>query len=112
MNAFRLLEDSPVVLRFEVIDLKTWRQGFYLRVDVEFMDHSNLFIREYVDETERRYSYHWQTQKKQLIRRWDNAPHHPQLETFPSHCHEGSTLTSSTVVSLEEVLKEIQTNIS
>jgi len=49
MNAFRLLEDSPIVLRFEVVDLKTWRQGFYLRVDVEFTDHSKLFVREYVD---------------------------------------------------------------
>jgi len=103
-----LLENSPVVLRFEVVDLKMWRQGFYLRVDVEFMDHSNLFIREYVDETERRYSYHWQTQKKQLIRRWDNAPHHPQLETFPSHCHEGAHLASSKVISLEEVLEEVR----
>ena len=83
MNAFGLLENSPLVLRFEVVDLKTWEQGFYLRVDIEFVNHSKLFVREYVDETERRYSYHWQTQENRLIRRWDNAP--PTRNWIPFH---------------------------
>jgi hypothetical protein len=26
-----------------------------------------------------RYAYHWQDAKNQLLARWDNAPHHPQL---------------------------------
>ncbi len=67
MNVFRLLEDSPAVLRFEVID-----------------------------------------QKNQLICRWDNAPHHPHLSTFPSHCHKGDVLVQSTVISLDEVLEVIR----
>jgi hypothetical protein len=108
MNVFRLLEDSPAVLRFEVIDLKHWQQGYYVRLEAEMIDHSRLFIREYVDEAERRYSYHWQNQKNQLICRWDNAPHHPHLSTFPSHCHKGDVLVQSTVISLDEVLEEIR----
>ena len=111
MNAFGLLENSPLVLRFEVVDLKTWEQGFYLRIDIEFVNHSKLFVREYVDETERRYSYHWQTQENRLIRRWDNAPHHPQLDTFPSHCHQEGVLAPSAVMSLEEVLEEVRKSI-
>lgn len=108
MNAFRLLDDSPIVLRFEVVDLKTWQQGFYLRVEVEFVDHSKLFVREYVDEVDRRYSYHWQSRENRLIRRWDNAPHHPQLDTFPSHCHKEGDLAPSTILSLKEVLGEVR----
>jgi hypothetical protein len=25
-----------------------------------------------------------------LIKRWDNARHHPEIDTFPHHLHDGS----------------------
>lgn len=34
-----------------------------------------------------RYAYHYQNGKEQLIFRYDNAPHHPQISTFPHHKH-------------------------
>ncbi len=114
MNAFGLLENSPLVLRFEVVDLKTWEQGFYLRVDIEFVNHSKLFVREYVDETERRYSYHWQTRENRLIRRWDNAPHHSHLPSFPHHKHVGSqdNIQPSKETTPEEILTAIRARLS
>lgn len=36
-----------------------------------------------------KYSFHWQRSDGCLICRWDNAPHHPELSTFPHHIHEG-----------------------
>uniref|UniRef100_UPI0040573219 toxin-antitoxin system TumE family protein n=1 Tax=Candidatus Electrothrix sp. TaxID=2170559 RepID=UPI0040573219 len=36
-----------------------------------------------------KYHFHWQDQHNQLIRRWDNAPHHPEIKTFPDHVHVG-----------------------
>ena len=35
-----------------------------------------------------KYSFHWQRTDGRLICRWDNAPHHPELSTFPHHLHE------------------------
>lgn len=35
-----------------------------------------------------KYSFHWQRPDGYLICRWDNAPHHPELSTFPHHIHE------------------------
>jgi hypothetical protein len=35
-----------------------------------------------------KYSFHWQSPDENLIYRWDNAPHHPELSTFPHHIHE------------------------
>lgn len=35
-----------------------------------------------------KYSFHWQHPDGHLICRWDNAPHHPELSTFPHHIHE------------------------
>ena len=37
-----------------------------------------------------KYRHHWQSRTGQLIKRWDNAPHHPSVETFPHHLHDGS----------------------
>ncbi len=37
-----------------------------------------------------KYSYHWQDATGDLIRRWDNAPHHPELDTHPRHVHVGT----------------------
>lgn len=37
-----------------------------------------------------KYSFHWQQNDGTLIRRWDNAPHHRTLATFPHHLHEKS----------------------
>lgn len=36
-----------------------------------------------------KYSFHWQRADGSLIRRWDNAPHHPEIDTFPHHVHDG-----------------------
>ncbi len=37
------------------------------------------------------YSFHWEHRAQRgLIHRWDNAPDHPELGTFPEHFHNGS----------------------
>lgn len=36
-----------------------------------------------------KYSVHWQTNEGNLKRRWDNAPHHPEISTHPHHIHSG-----------------------
>ena len=36
------------------------------------------------------YSYHWEQRAQRcLIHRWDNAPDHPEIESFPRHFHDG-----------------------
>jgi Family of unknown function (DUF6516) len=34
------------------------------------------------------YRHHWQNANGLLIKRWDNAPHHPAVDTFPHHLHD------------------------
>lgn len=57
-----------------------------------------------------RYSFHWQTADGKLIARWDNAPHHPQLSTFPHHIHEGAeeNVQSHKAVTAADVLRLIE----
>ena len=37
-----------------------------------------------------KYSFHWQDAQGLLLKRWDNAAHHPEVDTHPHHLHENS----------------------
>lgn len=37
-----------------------------------------------------KYRFHWQNANGQLRKRWDNAPHHPEIVTYPYHIHDGA----------------------
>jgi hypothetical protein len=36
-----------------------------------------------------KYRHHWQYRNALLLKRWDNAPHHRSVDTFPHHLHDG-----------------------
>lgn len=37
-----------------------------------------------------KYSFHWQDAAGQLLKRWDNAAHHPEVAPHPHHVHDGA----------------------
>ena len=53
-----------------------------------------------------KYRFHWQDRNGQLIARWDMAPHHLALPTFPHHIHDGAeeNILPHAPVSLADVL--------
>ena len=60
-----------------------------------------------------KYRHHWQSRTGQLIKRWDNAPHYRDIDTFPHHLHDGAEdhvvshpLTSGIEV-LQQILEEV-----
>jgi len=56
-----------------------------------------------------KYRYHWQKTSGKLIQRWDNANHHPELDTHPHHTHiqEEEKVQPHKKTNLGEVLEEI-----
>ena len=59
--------------------------------DAILKDKSVLYIKDYLFmDGSRKYSYHWQNEQGNLIARWDNAAHWPDVATFPHHVHLGS----------------------
>ncbi|MDL1964916.1 MAG: DUF6516 family protein [Deltaproteobacteria bacterium] len=108
MEIFNSLKRSLIVQKFEVLDHKRWRSGRYIRLKIMLKDKSILFVREYLDENERNYSFHWQDKNDRLIIRWDNAQHHKDIKTYPHHKHTGETITESFEISLGEVLAYIE----
>lgn len=101
------LRRSPLVKDLEVIEMVEETSVQFLRVRAEIRDGSVLYVRELFFLDHSKYSYHWQTQTGELLLRWDNAPHHPDIATHPDHKHEKEHVGPSARVSIEEVLAEL-----
>lgn len=60
-----------------------------------------------------RYAYHYQDHVAELIFRYDNAAHHPEVKTFPHHKHVVNpsnhieTIEPATAPDLNDLLREI-----
>ncbi len=112
MKILKLLDNSSVVYSYEIKDFKTFSDGFYIKIEAVLKNKTLLFIREYFDNNERKYSYHWQDTNGNLIMRWDNAPHHNNLKTFPHHIHKGNKIYENYHIHIEDVLEIIKKNLS
>jgi hypothetical protein len=53
------------------------------------------------------YRYHYQ-EPSDLVLRYDNAPHHPEVITHPDHKHVGDDVLASSHPTIAQVLLEVQ----
>jgi hypothetical protein len=110
-----LLTASPVVEHFRIVTRRETESDGYLRVRAILIGKGLLEVSIYCQMAENAvrlvdYRFHWQDREGKLIKRWDNARHHPELTTFPYHIHVGSdsVVKESTNVDLLEVLQELE----
>ncbi len=88
-----------------------------LRYRLSLQDGSliEMFQRFHVDAGDAvvtKYSYHWQDEDGTLLRRWDNAPHHPEVATHPYHLHLGDKqVLSHAMLGAEDLLSTIRAEL-
>lgn len=66
------------------------------------------------------YAYHWEQRRQRgQLHRWDNAPHHPRVGSYPAHLHDGeentvveSDLDPSPEVALGQVLNYVRSRLA
>jgi len=58
-----------------------------------------------------RYAYHYQNKDGEIIFRYDNSPHYPDINTYPHHKHVGSQIEPAEIHDLSEILREIEESI-
>ena len=105
----KVANKHPSVKKFRIIKEFIGVKKGFIRFVIRLRDDSELYVFEYVDSSLHKvdYSYHWQDKEKRLITRWDNAPHHLEIETFPHHVHEGGDVNPSEEPTFVEILKKI-----
>jgi hypothetical protein len=117
---FARLQDTPLTRKEIEIESISIRENDPVKDEgrfsarVSFYDESSLEAHEKVsledgDIVKDRYSYHYQKSDASLIFRYDNAPHHPEIETHPHHKHVGSdeNVVATPPPDLSDVLSEI-----
>jgi hypothetical protein len=75
-----------------------------LKADMQLIDGSRLQVNEvYVGGQLRKYAYYRLTPTGEVLQGWDNAPHHPEITSYPHHVHQQDGVHPSQARSLSDV---------
>jgi hypothetical protein len=82
-----------------------------LRIRIRFQTGYMLEVNESIIGEENRitqlgYRYHFQDPKNNMVFRYDNTPHFPELDTYPHHKHLPEEVIPSKQLSIREVIEE------
>jgi len=106
----RLLNNSALIVD-KKLDFKEFssEEGM-VRGSLLFIGGYVLNFMEYIQIGKERpkYSFNFSDGKRDMIFRYDNAPHHREIPTFPHHKHFRSKIQPSKEMGLAEVLSEIE----
>ena len=69
-----------------------------------FIDKSILDFMELVSVKGVEYRFQYMNQNKELICRWDSAPHHKEVPTFPYHLHTKKGVKESKKINFIDLL--------
>ncbi len=82
----------------------------FISGNIIFINESKLNFKEVKDiefHKKDKYSYHFMNSSDEIIFRYDNAYHHPEIETFPHHKHLAENIEKSQEPELFDILIEI-----
>ncbi|KCZ71863.1 hypothetical protein ANME2D_01918 [Candidatus Methanoperedens nitroreducens] len=104
-----VIRDCPVVTHFSIDFDEIDEHIGYLKGRIELIDVSVLYFIEFVEIQDNmtnrlKYKYQWQSENDSLIARWDNVPHHKEVDTFPNHMHDDKGVHASPGVDLKTVI--------
>ena len=100
---------SDIIDSYEIKRYRKYAEAQEFVAIVIFKDRSKLHIRDYLFlDDDRKYSYHWQDQRRKLIKRWDNSAHHKKISTFPFQVHTSTKVEESKPMTLAKILEIIR----
>lgn len=110
-----MLIASPLVASFKSSKEKISEDRGWIKSHVLFTNGTQMHLFEYIliDDSPNlvKYKYHWQKKDGELIKRWDNAPHHKELETYPDHVHTKEGVYPHKNLNLRQVLDILEAEI-
>ena len=110
---------STIVKSFKVIRERISERDGHVRIKCALSNEDILEFSIYailIDNkpTIENYSFHWQRENGELLYRWDNTPHHPEICTHPHHLHikEENNVNNSSHQALQNILDFIEQKIT
>lgn len=103
-----LFADEPSI---DVLTLNEMRNTLVLRGRISLVSGGVFEFRISQSPMGVSYSYHLMDEHGNVIFRYDNAPHHPEIETFPHHKHTPSGIEPTSEPSFANVMQEITTRM-
>ena len=112
----KVLDRFAHIITTRSISEKTYDDEFgFIKGQLNFIDDSRLEFAEVKhaqEATKRKYRYQYMDKQKNLIFRYDNAKHYPDLPNFPNHKHLPNEVLSCEEPSLELVMQEIEKKVA
>ncbi|MEE4356136.1 MAG: DUF6516 family protein [Desulfococcaceae bacterium] len=110
------ISQCPYVVEFHTSKDKRSLHIGIIEGRIIFIDGSALCFVEFVNVKELvekyKYSYNYQDKDGKMLFRYDMAPHHRNLKTFPHHKHlESGEIINAFEPDLKSILEEISTYI-
>ncbi len=105
---------SEIIVKYDILKFKVVGHSYQLVCKIIFTDQTLLFVRDFIfSDGSVKYSFHWQDINNNCIVRWDNAPHHQDVYSFPYHKHLGKEeyVTESQPMKLEMVMEHIRNRL-
>ncbi len=109
----RAANSNPIIISSDIQkyfgpDSKT----VYLKGKLLFIDSSIHEIAIFVYDSGNgivisKYRFHYMNKHGHMLFRYDNAPHHQEIPSFPYHKHAGDNVISSSPPSIKDILIEI-----
>ncbi|NJL98827.1 MAG: hypothetical protein HC818_04415 [Synechococcaceae cyanobacterium RM1_1_27] len=114
------LDQSPVIATWTLLNEMTLSNRGHIRVRLtlsngDFVEASEFFSVGSTSIQQQRYRYQWMDPSKtQLRKRWDNAPHFPEIATFPHHVHieQENQVLPSTLLGMLDLVAHLESSIT
>jgi hypothetical protein len=104
------LRNSKLVKKIVQTQVDSTGHVYVLKARAELANGWILHYWEHGTGKVRRYSFQVLIGRRMVVR-WDNAPHHREVESFPHHKHAGRTIEASKDMTVELVLAELKAMI-
>ncbi len=112
------LLQSSIIISYQIVRREIGPIDGKLRLKATLKDGGFMELFEYVTESNgviqtAKYSFHWQNEVGKLKKRWDNAPHFPNLPNPPHHVHleDGTVHEMFTIPNMLYVIEQIEESI-
>lgn len=110
-NLEKWIQECPLIITYQFQLVRLSPKTGYIEGRAFFIDQSWLSFFEFLSLDEQKvnrekYRYQYMTKDNKMIFRYDNAPHHPGIKTFPNHKHVENKVLDSCSPNINDILLE------